>query len=89
MERNKIQVEWKDRGYTFGVYNDPPGHRWENYVHESDELFMVAEGKVEVQLGKKKWSPKVGEEILIPAGQKHSVRNVGRMTSKWFYGYKH
>jgi hypothetical protein len=36
----------------------------------------------------RRWFPKAGEEILIPAGERHSVRNLGRSGSRWFYGYK-
>jgi quercetin dioxygenase-like cupin family protein len=32
--------------------------------------------------------PKVGEELLIPAGTVHSARNVGRTTARWLYGYR-
>ena len=32
--------------------------------------------------------PQVGEEVLIPAGAVHSVRNIGHTTARWLYGYK-
>ena len=32
--------------------------------------------------------PRVGEELLIPAGAIHSARNIGKTTARWLYGYK-
>jgi mannose-6-phosphate isomerase-like protein (cupin superfamily) len=32
--------------------------------------------------------PSAGEELMIPAGVVHSVRNVGKTVSRWLYGYK-
>lgn len=87
-DKTRVQESWRARGFSFGVYSDPPGHRWENFAHGNDEIFMAVEGKVELQIGRRKWMPKTGEEILIPAGEKHSVRNIGRTPSKWFYGYR-
>jgi len=33
--------------------------------------------------------PKIGDELLIPAGMNHTVRNIGSITNHWFYGYKY
>lgn len=88
VDKNRVKENWKNRGFSFGVFSDPPGQCWENYSHPQDEIFMVAEGEVELQLGRRKLKPGPGDEVIIPSGKKHSVRNVGRTPSKWFYGYK-
>ncbi len=87
---NRIQVEkdWKTRGFSCGLWVDPPGQTWENYSHETEELLMLVEGELELEMQGKVLYPRVGEEILIPAKALHSVRNVGRTTSRWLYGYK-
>jgi len=83
-----IEKDWKKRGFSLGVWTDAPGQIWEDYVHDTDELFMVVEGKVELEMHGKKWCPESFEEIMIPARMHHSVRNVGGTTSRWLYGYK-
>lgn len=88
MDTAKIKENWKKRGFSFGVWTDPPGQTWENYVHDTDELFMVLEGIVELEMKGKKSHLKVGEEVLIPARAAHSVRNLGSGRSRWLYGYK-
>ena len=85
---DEIKKDWQKRKFSFGIWTDPPGQVWEDYVHDVDELFMVAEGKVELEMRGKKFCPDIGKEILIPAKAVHSVRNLGDLTVHWFYGYK-
>lgn len=87
MNRNKIEEDWNKRGYSFGVFTDPPGQVWEDFVHDSDELFMVVKGRVEVILDGKSKIPALGEEVFIPKGCINTVKNVGDGESEWFYGY--
>jgi cupin 2 domain-containing protein len=84
----KIEKNWRQRGFSFGIFQDPPGRCWEDFVHGEDELFMVLEGEVELEMNGEARLAGVGEEILIPAGVNHSVRNKGKKTSRWFYGYR-
>ncbi len=87
MNIKKIQKDWEERGYSFGVWTDPPGQVWEYYRHDTDELFMVMEGDVELEMKGNKIRPKAGEEIIIPKNVIHSVRNLGITQSRWLYGY--
>jgi cupin 2 domain-containing protein len=88
MDQRKIKSEWEKRGFSFGIWIDPPGQIWEDYVHSVDELLMLAEGKIELSFLGKTFCPKIGEEVLIPAGATHTVRNNGKTTNRWYYGYK-
>jgi quercetin dioxygenase-like cupin family protein len=49
---------------------------------------MVLEGEVEFEIEGQVLQPSVGEELVIPAGAVHGVRNIGNTTSRWLYGYK-
>ncbi len=42
----KIKQDWNFRGYTFGIFKDPPGQVWADYVHKTDELVILAEGEI-------------------------------------------
>jgi len=88
VEIKKIQSEWQARGFSGGIWTDPPGQVWKDYVHQEDELFMVIEGAVEIEISEKKRWPAAGEEVLISAGTVHTVRNLGATTSRWLYAYK-
>ncbi len=87
MNRQTIEKDWAARGFSCDLWVDPPGQRWEDYVHASDELVMVLEGEVEFEIDGQVHRPAIGEELFIPAGATHSVRNLGQSTSRWLYGY--
>ena len=83
-----LAEDWATRGFSCDLWTDPPGQRWEDFRHTTDELIMVMEGKVEFEIAGKVYHPKVCEEMLIPAGAMHSTRNIGKITAQWLYGYR-
>jgi quercetin dioxygenase-like cupin family protein len=86
--RDKIAASWVARGFGCDLWTDPPGRRWEDFAHATDELVTVLEGEMEFEIEGEVHHPKPGEELLIPAGKVHSARNVGKSTARWLYGYK-
>lgn len=88
LSRTQVEQGWLSRGFSCGLWVDPPGQVWEDYVHATDELLMVLEGELELGMQGRTFRPAIGEEILIPARVTHSVRNVGGITARWLYGYK-
>jgi mannose-6-phosphate isomerase-like protein (cupin superfamily) len=88
LDRTKIAADWQARGFGCDLWVDPPGQRWEDFRHETDELVTVLEGQMEFEIAGKVHHPTIGEELLIPAGAIHSARNVGSTTARWLYGYK-
>ena len=85
---HEVAALWKERGYSFGVFTDPPGQIWENFVHDTDELLMTIKGEMELSMEGRTIRCEIGKEIRIPAGVVHTVRNVGKTGSQWLYGYK-
>ncbi|MDH3639361.1 MAG: cupin domain-containing protein [Gammaproteobacteria bacterium] len=88
MEHPEVKETWAARGYSCDVWTDLPGQVWRDYVHESEELVMLMEGQIEITFQGSTVRPGVGEEILIPAGAMHTVRNVGTTHSRWYYGFR-
>lgn len=85
---DQIEKDWRDRNFSFGIWIDPPSQVWSDFTHDTDELFMLMEGKVELTVGNKKFLPTIGDEILIPENTKHTIKNIGNTVSRWAYGYK-
>ena len=85
--REALAEDWAQKGFSCDLWVDPPGQRWEDYVHEVDELLFVAEGKLEVEIEGSKKILNQGDEVLIAANSKHSVRNIGGTAARWYYGY--
>lgn len=89
VDRELIARTWRERGFSCGLWIDPPGQVWADYTHEVDELVMVVEGDVEFEIEGKVHRPGAGQELCIPAYARHTVRNVGSGESRWLYGYRH
>ena len=62
-----IKQNWNSRGYSFGVFRDPPGQVWADFVHRTDELVVLAEGEIEVEIEGKAERFQIGEMVFIPA----------------------
>jgi quercetin dioxygenase-like cupin family protein len=88
MDQQSVAADWAARGFSCDLWVDPVGQCWNDFTHAADELVSVIEGDVEFEIEGEVFHPKPGEELLIPAGALHSVRNRGTTTSRWLYGYK-
>ena len=88
MNQEKIKKDWDSRGYSFGVFKDPPAKVWADFVHRTDELVVLAEGGIEIQIEGISQQPQIGDEFFIPAKAVHTVRNIGSTNNVWYYRYK-
>jgi mannose-6-phosphate isomerase-like protein (cupin superfamily) len=88
VNRAHIENLWHARGFSCDLWVDPPGQEWVDYVHSVDEVVLLLEGELEMEMQGKRFRPKIGEEVFIPASVSHTVRNVGGTTARWLYGYK-
>lgn len=88
VDREEIATHWASRDFSCDLWTDPPGQRWEDFRHATDELVIVLEGEMEFEVAGRIEHPKAGEELLIPAGAVHSARNIGKTTANWLHGYK-
>ena len=50
MNQEQIRNNWKSRGYSFGVFKDPPRQVWADFVHKTDEIVVLAEGEIEIEV---------------------------------------
>lgn len=88
VDQDAVGADWRSRGFSCGLWVDPPGQVWADFVHGTDELVMIVEGDVEFEIDGEIHRPRVGEELCIPARARHTVRNLGRSESRWLYGYR-
>lgn len=88
MDATELQRDWAERGFSCGLWTDLPGQEWKDFVHDTDELLMRRAGDIEIMFQGNTVRPKLGEEVYIPAGAMHTVRNVGSTHSRWYYGYR-
>jgi mannose-6-phosphate isomerase-like protein (cupin superfamily) len=88
VDRAAVAAVWKARGFGCNLWSDPAGQVWRDFVHPTDELLMLLEGDLEVEMEGSTLRPCPGQEIVIPAGMVHTVRNVGSGRSRWLFGYR-
>jgi len=88
MNTEDIKKDWEQRGFSFGIWEDASGQVWKDFVHDVDELFMLAAGEVWVTIDGKTIEAVIGEEVFIPAGSTHAVTTSKQGRSVWYYGYR-
>jgi uncharacterized cupin superfamily protein len=84
----EIKRDWNRRGFSCDIWEDPPGRRWENFVHETDELVTPLNAAIEIECEGETAKLNPGDEWFIPKGSVHSVRNKSDRKAIWLYGYK-
>ena len=87
-DREQIAADWAARGFSCDLWTDPPGKRWQDFTHATDEVVLVLAGDMEFELEGQVHHLEPGDELLIPAGAVHSTRNIGTTTARWLYGYR-
>lgn len=87
-DANEIVAAWRARGYSCEIWTDAPGQVWADFVHDVDEVVVLLEGEIELRFSGKVVRPAPGEEVRIPAGERHTVANVGRTVNRWYFGYR-
>lgn len=87
VDRARVASDWRNRGYSCDLFVDPPGREWNDFVHSTNELVTVAEGKLEVIIAGERHVAAPGDEVFIPKNARHSVKNIHSGATRWLYGY--
>lgn len=87
LNRDKVAHDWGQRGYSCGLFTDPPGREWNDFVHSTNELLTVMEGRLNLTIDEEEIIAEPGDEVFIPKGLHHSVKNISSSTTRWLYGY--
>ncbi|MFN3399246.1 MAG: cupin domain-containing protein [Ferrovibrio sp.] len=74
-------------GFSFDTFRDPPAQVWADFMHDTDEFVVVAEGRIVIEVGAERADCRPGDLVRIPAGARHTLRTAPECGSVWFYGY--
>ena len=58
-----------------------------DFVHIRNELVTIVEGRLEVKVAGSRFVAEPGDEVFIPKGALHSIKNVHVTATRWLYGY--
>jgi mannose-6-phosphate isomerase-like protein (cupin superfamily) len=87
LDRDQMAQDWGERGYSCDVFIDPPGREWNDFVHAMNELVTVMDGRLKLTIGGEEIIAEPGDEVFIPKGVRHSVKNISSSMTRWLYGY--
>jgi len=81
-----VAKDWNDRGFNCEIRTARTGMQRANTHVESDELFMLLQGTIELSVNGSVLQPTPGEEVVIPAGTRHVFHNVGDTEARYLHG---
>ncbi len=87
VDASEVECDWRARGFSCENFVDPPGREWNDFIHDTDELVTVLEGRLRFLIDGETYELQPGDELLIPKGLLHSVHNIHRGTTRWLFGY--
>ena len=87
ISNQQVEEEWRQKGFTFGVFQDSAGQEWNDFVHDTDEFVVVARGELEIIVGDESATCSAGDLVWIPKNVRHSLKTISQGGSTWLYGY--
>src|SRR5262249_43673552 len=84
---DSVRRDWRARGFSCETFVDPPGREWNDFVHDTDELVTVIEGRLRFLMNGKTHETDAGADLFPPKGSRHSVHNIHAGTTRWLFGY--
>ena len=87
VSRAAVAADWQSRGYSCHTFVDPPGQQWNDFVHDTNEVVTMQEGRLELTVRGEAVIAEPGDEVYVPRGAIHSVHNIHHGTTRWLFGY--
>ena len=87
VDQERVRGDWARRGYDCRLFTDPPGREWKDFMHQTNELVTVVEGRLRLTIAGEIQEAAPGDEVFIPRGARHSVKNTHHGTTRWLFGY--
>jgi hypothetical protein len=66
MDRAQVEADRTARGFRGELWVEPPGWRWEEFTHATDEPALVLEGAMAFAVEGRVVRPVVGEKNVSP-----------------------
>ncbi|MBX3464306.1 MAG: cupin domain-containing protein [Planctomycetes bacterium] len=88
IDTEAIRADWARRGFSCEVWIDPPSQVWRDFQYEVDAMVLLLEGECLIETPGRTVRLQAGDELLIPAGARHTVRNCGQGPARWLHGFR-
>jgi mannose-6-phosphate isomerase-like protein (cupin superfamily) len=87
VEKAQVEADWNVRGYSCDWMMDSTGREWRDCTHRSNALLAVVDGELEIIVSGQKFTLGPGDELGLPKGSLHHLRNASGGTTRWLYGF--
>ena len=87
VDQREVSADWRARGYSCELFVDPPGREWNGFLHRTNELVTVVEGRLRLTIRGEYCEAGPGDEVFIPRDAVHSVKNISPGATRWLFGY--
>lgn len=88
IDKEAVRADWAAQGFSCEVWIDPPSQVWHDFLHDVDEIVLLLEGECIIETQGKTVRLLAGDELRIPAGARHTVRNCGAGPARWLHGFR-
>lgn len=77
--------DWGRRGFSCRQSVFPPGQA-RTFELAGGHMIMVIRGELELEVDGRRIEAKLGDEVAVPPGARHVVRNVFPGPTRWLHG---
>ena len=81
-----VRDDWALRGFTCELWIDPP-QQVATFEHDVDALVLLLDGSCVIEFDGGAVRMGAGDQLAIPAGRRHTVRNCGEGPARWLHGF--
>gem|GEM_PF-1503027 len=86
-DKGRVENDWRARGFSCELWIDPPDQVRRDFEHDADELVLLVDGTAQIEIAGKVVKLEPGDEMTIPAGARHTIRNCGAGPARWLQGF--
>ena len=86
-DKGHVENDWRARGFSCDLWIDPPDQVRRDFEHDVDELVLLVAGTAQIEIAGKVIKLEPGDEMTIPAGVRHTIRNCGAGPARWLQGF--
>lgn len=72
---------------TLGMMTIQEGHEIPRHLHNVEDSMFIISGEGQVEIGDDVYSLEEGDQVLIPAGTPHMLKNIGKEPLKLVFVY--
>jgi len=83
-DSSQLQKLLRQQLLSIFSWQDSPGTTYSEHSHDHDEVIVVYSGAIKFTIAGKDYLLEAGDELILPAGTRHSAVNPGSEMVRYF-----